>query len=147
GGLSSSVTAAVTVGHANVAPNAVLTVTPQSGVAPLSVTADSSRSSDSDGSIVSRKIDFGDGSTATTVSTTHVYQQAGNYTVRLTVTDNGGLSSSATATVTVGHANVAPSAVLSVTPQSGTAPLSVTADSSSSSDSDGSIVSRKIDFG
>jgi PKD repeat protein len=93
-------------GHTNVAPTAVLSITPQSGLAPLTVTADSSRSSDSDGSIVSRKIDFGDGSTpATTATASHIYQQAGNYTVRLTVTDNGGLSSSAAASVEAAGVN------------------------------------------
>src|SRR5207244_3158382 len=100
--------AGVTASHSNVGPSAVLTVSPQSGVAPLSVTADSSRSSDSDGSIVSRSIDFGDGSTpVTAVTATHIYQQAGNYTVQLTVADNGGLSSQATASVAVSAGNSA----------------------------------------
>lgn len=96
----STVVVALSAGKHNVVPTAALSVTPQSGAAPLTVTADSSRSSDSDGSIVSRKIDFGDGSTpATSVTATHIYQQGGHYTVRLTVTDNGGLSSSAAASV------------------------------------------------
>jgi PKD repeat protein len=72
----------------------------------MTVTDDSSRTSDSDGSIVSRKIDFGDGSTpATTTTATHIYPQAGTYTVRLTVTDNGGLSSSAAVSVEAAGAN------------------------------------------
>ena len=42
-------------------PTALLTVTPNSGTAPLSVTADGSGSTDADGTIVSYRFDFGDG--------------------------------------------------------------------------------------
>jgi PKD repeat protein len=56
---------------------------------------DGSGSSSSDGSIVSYAWDFGDGNTGSGITVTHVYTQAGNYTVALTVTDNGGLIASA----------------------------------------------------
>jgi len=139
----------VSVTAADVAPTAVLTVSPQSGVAPLAVSADSSGSSDPDGTIVSRKINFGDGTVVTTSAASHTYGNAGSYIVTLSVTDNAGLVSTTTKTVTVSSGGVLkpPTAVLTVSPQKGAVPLTVQADSSGSSDSDGTIVSRVIDFG
>ena len=61
---------------------------------------------DPNGSIVSYAWQFGDGASGEGESTTHTYAQDGTYTVVLTVTDNDGLTASATHTVTV--ANVAP---------------------------------------
>ncbi|WP_375758408.1 PKD domain-containing protein [Corallococcus exercitus] len=62
----------------------------------------SDASSDSDGSIASRSWNFGDGSGSTTTNPSHVYASGGNYTVSLTVTDNGGASHTKTQTVSVG---------------------------------------------
>jgi PKD repeat protein len=58
-------------------------------------------SSDSDGTIASRSWDFGDGTTSTATNPSKTYANAGTYPVTLTVTDNGGLSSQATQSVTV----------------------------------------------
>ena len=58
-------------------------------------------SSDSDGSIASRSWDFGDGTSSTATNPSKTYSAAGTYTVKLTVTDNGGLSSSKSQDVTV----------------------------------------------
>ena len=82
-------------------PVAILTVTPQVGTTPVKVTADSSASSDSNGGITSRLIDFGDGTTSTNVTATHTYNSAGTFTVTLSVTDNLHLTSTASDTVTV----------------------------------------------
>jgi PKD repeat protein len=92
---------AISTGQAHdVSPTAVLSVSPQSGSSPLLVTADSSGSHDSDGSIVSRSIDFGDGSTpANSITATHTYNHLGTYVVLLTVTDNAGLISQTSASV------------------------------------------------
>jgi serine protease len=65
---------------------------------------------DSDGSIVSRSWDFGDGTTSTATNPSRTYATAGTYPVKLTVTDNGGLSSQITQSVTV----AAPTASLSI---------------------------------
>jgi len=59
------------------------------------------RSTDTDGSIATRAWDFGDGTTSTSANPSKTYT-AGSYNVRLTVTDNSGLSASITKTVTVG---------------------------------------------
>jgi parallel beta-helix repeat protein len=87
-------------------PNAVLSVTPNSGTAPLQVTADASGSTDGDATpIATYAFDFGDGSPAVGpqagATATHAYTAAGTYTVTVTVTDTGGLSSTASAQVVV----------------------------------------------
>ena len=73
-------------------------------VAGLGVTADASGSSDTDGTpIATYRFDFGDGAIVgqADATATHTYTTAGSYTVRVTVTDTAGLSSSATGQVTV----------------------------------------------
>jgi hypothetical protein len=82
-------------------PTAQLTVTPQTGTAPLLVTADSSASTDPNGGIISRTINFGDGTTSTLATASHSYDTAGTFTVTLTVSDNLNLTSTASKTVTV----------------------------------------------
>jgi PKD repeat protein len=99
-------------------------------------------SSDSDGSIASRSWNFGDGSTSTVANPSRTYAASGTYNVTLTVTDNGGLSHSKTAAVTVSGGNVAPVANFSVSTSGLTATFT-----DSSSDSDGSIASRSWNFG
>lgn len=95
-----SASASVTI--PNQAPVAVLSVSPTSGPAPLTVTASTAGSSDPDGSIASSVINFGDGSPSVNGTTaTHTYSTAGTYTVTATVTDNLGASTSKTSTVSV----------------------------------------------
>jgi parallel beta-helix repeat protein len=134
-------------------PTASLTLSPVSGTAPLAVTADASASSDGDATpIASYRFDFGDGTMVgpqTAASAAHTFQTAGTYTVTVTVTDTAGLSSTATGTVQVGSAtDRPPTASLTLSPVSGTAPLAVTADASASSDGDATpIASYRFDFG
>jgi PKD repeat protein len=66
------------------------------------------RSYDSDGWIVSYDWDFGDLATGTGMTVVHDYWVAADYAVTLTVTDNDGLTSSATATVTATEAPLPP---------------------------------------
>jgi len=56
---------------------------------------------DPDGSISSYDWQFGDGGTASGVTTSHTYDSAGTYAVVLRVTDNVGATASATKTITV----------------------------------------------
>jgi len=63
-----------------------------------SVHFDASGSYDPDGYISSYKWDFGDGDTAAGAIADHVFKE-GTYTVKLTVTDNGGFSDTATVTI------------------------------------------------
>jgi PKD repeat protein len=64
------------------------------------------------------------------------------------VTDNGGLSSTATVTITVAPPpNEPPVAAVSVTPASGYAPLNISFSSAGSSDPDGTITAYSWNFG
>ena len=83
-------------------PLAVLWVSPLSGSAPLTVTADGSASTGNGSPITSYVFDFGDGSAPQTgMRTAHLYLSAGVYTVTLTVTNAAGGSTTDVAQVTV----------------------------------------------
>jgi PKD repeat protein len=133
-------------------PAAALTVNPSSGVAPLTVAADASASTDVDATPISTyTFDFGDGSAPVgpqaAAKTTHIYNNTGTFTVTVTVTDSAGLASTKSAMVTV-VADAPPAAKLTVTPSSGAAPLAVTADASASTDTDATkIATYTFDFG
>jgi PKD repeat protein len=88
-------------GGGNLPPTAVLSATPTSGTAPVTVSFDGNGSSDADGSIVSYAWTFGDGGTASGATASHTYSAAGTYTATLTVTDDDGATSSAATTITV----------------------------------------------
>jgi PKD repeat protein len=85
----------------NLPPVAQLSVNPTNGVAPLAVIASTAGSSDPDGTVASSSIDFGDGAVMSGLAASHTYNSAGNYTVKATVTDNLGSSSTASASLTV----------------------------------------------
>ncbi len=85
-----------------------VSVSPASGVAPLTVNADASGSTDTDATpIASYRFSFGDGSAAVvtnapTATAQHTYAAAGSFTVTVTATDTAGnVSAPVTATVTV----------------------------------------------
>jgi len=104
-GATATASATVTVTPANQPPVARLTVTPSSGYAPLAVVASALGSSDPDGTIASYRFDFGDGTVVgpqTLPTAAHVYA-AGVWTARVTVTDNGGATGTASVTVTVSN--------------------------------------------
>ena len=111
-GLSSTATAQVRVSTpGDAAPTAALNVNPASGSPPLGVTADASASTDTDATpIATYSFDFGDGSATVgpqaAATATHTYTTAGTYTVTVTVKDTAGLSSTATAQVSVGGNNL-----------------------------------------
>ncbi|HJV65848.1 MAG TPA: PKD domain-containing protein, partial [Geomonas sp.] len=103
-----------------VSPVADFSATPQTGTVPLSVSFTDS----SVGSITGWLWDFGDSTTSTQQNPSHVYNSAGSYTVTLTVTGSGGSNSKTqTAYIVVGAGG--PVANFTATPQTGTAPLSV----------------------
>jgi len=109
----------------NQPPNAVISATPASGKAPLTVNFSGAGSSDPDGSIASYAWTFGDGATGSGVTASHVYQAAGSYTAKLTVTDNQGATASATTTITATSNTIqAPSNLTARSPSRGRVSLS-----------------------
>lgn len=96
--------------------------------------------------IASYSWDFGDGSSAGGVTTTHAYAVAGTYTVILTVSDDAGRTATATQPVTVGLAG--PSATFTTSPASPIVSQQINFNASQSRPVPGrSIVSYAWDFG
>jgi len=85
----------------NQPPTAVMSATPSTGTAPLTVTFDGSGSTDPDGTLSSWAWSFGDGTSSTGAATTHLYSTPGTYTASLTVTDDAGASSTTTGSIVV----------------------------------------------
>ena len=74
---------------------------PYTATAGERVTLDGRASHDPDGTLVAYAWDFGDGTTGTGATPTHIYAQAGSYNITLTVTDNDGATDNSTTLVTV----------------------------------------------
>ncbi|MDH6136410.1 PKD repeat protein [Kitasatospora sp. MAA4] len=88
-------------------PHAVLSVAPTDGGRPLSYTADPSKSTGS-WPIVSRQVDFGDGSAPAVCNgqlgdCSHIYAAPGTYQVSATVKDSAGGTNTVTQPVTVAY--------------------------------------------
>jgi len=81
-----------------------------------SISFDASTSSDPDGQITQYLWNFGDGATSNQRTTTHAYAQVGNFTYRLTVTDNGGATGQTSGQVSI----TATPTRLTVNPANGT---------------------------
>lgn len=115
GGTATS-NASITVQAAK--PVANFTAAPASGYAPMTVRF----TNRSTGDITSYAWDFGDGSTSTDKSPSHVYANAGNYNAVLTVTGPGGTVEKS---VTIKVNAKKPVANFTASPTSGKAPLTV----------------------
>lgn len=134
----------VTDPTAPVAPNQLPVAAFTPTTAGLKVTVDASASSDPDGTIQSYAWTFGDGGQATGKTTSHVYQAAGSYAVKLTVTDDrGGVSTKTTQVSVAPQPNQDPTASFTATATD----LSVAVDGRGSSDPDGTIQSYAWSFG
>jgi len=78
--------------NVNKAPSANLVASPLEGDFPLVVAFDAGLSSDPEDDMLSYLWDFGDGSSSTSVSPSHTYNEEGYFTATLTVSDPEGLS-------------------------------------------------------
>ncbi len=117
-----------------------------SGELPFKISFDASGSTDADNDIVEYDWDFGrDGATQVGQKVDYTYEEAGTYTVTLTVADSEGQKHNTTLSVTVAEPGV--KAAISADPGEGTAPLTVNFDGSASSTYKGNIVSYEWDFG
>ena len=88
--------------------------------------------------------------TRQSAAASHTYPTAGTYTVTVTARNTSGLTGTASGSVVVAAPPPPvqpPSASLVMTPANGTAPLSVTADASASSDPQGQALTYAFDFG
>lgn len=115
------------------------------GTLPFVVRFDGSGSVDADDDIVDYEWDFGTGSTSTGQNASHTFEEAGSYTVTLTVRDSQSQESTASLSVTVEEPGV--KSVIIADPQEGNVPLTIDFDGSSSSAFKGQIVSYEWDFG
>jgi len=82
-------------------PSCHFTYSPGSGPAPLTVTLDGRGSFDPDGYITSYSWSYGDGYTGSASYVQHTYSAPGNYLVKLTVRDDDGNRTTASATIIV----------------------------------------------
>ncbi|UWX56073.1 PKD domain-containing protein [Maribacter litopenaei] len=106
-GLEDTDTITITVNPStNMAPVAVATSNISSGEVPLEVAFTVNQSTDDVG-IVTYNWDFGDGNTSADVNPIYTFNEIGEYTVILTVIDEGGLQSTDQITITVSEENVA----------------------------------------
>ncbi|SEI72848.1 PKD repeat-containing protein, partial [Cyclobacterium xiamenense] len=128
----------------NKAPVVVLEASVTEGRVPLTVEFSSENSTD-EGEIVATEWDFGDGTTSELPNPTHTFTSIGEYTVELTLTDDRGLTSSATQLINVVDLQE-PIAVATADVQQGIAPLTIQFDASES-EANGIIVSYAWDFG
>jgi PKD repeat protein len=91
----------VSYSPSNSPPTASFSLDQISGEAPLDVIFDATGCSDSDGTVISYRWDFGDGATSTDLVASHTYTSPKSYTVSLTITDDLGATDTATATISV----------------------------------------------
>jgi len=131
--------------NSNKAPTASFSANPSTGGAPLQVSFDAGNSEDPDGIIDEFEWEFGDGTTGNGSAIDHTYENTGEYTITLTVTDNDGSTATTTGSVSVEPSG--PTANLSGEPKEGEAPLTVSFDLSGSEDPDGVIEEYNLQFG
>lgn len=142
----------VNVGVTEIAPSTPISyvgLTPDKGVAPLTVQFDSGGAVGTDGAtLASYRWDFGDCSApASLPNPSHVFTAAGSYTVSLTVTDSNGLSDTAYHDVVVTAFNHPPTAGFLWGLLDPSQPLQVSFDGETSKDIDGKITSYAWNFG
>ncbi len=127
-------------------PTASITTNQTNGIAPLTIDFDATGSSDPDGDTLRYSWDFGNGDTASGVTTSYVFQSPGDYEVVVTVDDGNGKTDSESITISVENPNPVLVADFSATPISGAIPLVVNFDSSSSDFPAGTSITYLWDF-
>ena len=135
-------------GGAGGAPAARLELDRPSGNLPLRVELDGSLSSDADGSVVSYRWNFGDGSAEVTgAQAAHIYTSVGLYTVSLVVRDDSGREALASREIRVLEEGNDPQPLFSASTDAIMAGGHVDFDARGSVDPDGGSVYQVWDFG
>lgn len=135
-------------GQINYPPRALISVNKTSGTAPVTLYFDGSGSTDTDGTIVSYEWTFPGSVKSFEQSPSFTFSSTGVQTVTLKVTDNSGAIDEDQILITIDApvVNLPPSAVIIADKTVGNSPLTVNFNGSSSTDSDGSIVSYEWTF-
>ncbi|USZ69232.1 PKD domain-containing protein [Halorussus salilacus] len=128
-------------------PSADISCTPTEATTDDTVECSAADSTDPDGTLDSFEWDFGDGHSDDGEWTAHRFDDPGSYTVELEVTDDDGLSDTATETVDIEEVNEPPSADISCTPTEATTDDTVECSAADSTDPDGTLDSFEWDFG
>ena len=132
-------------------PTAVIASSIAVGQAPFNVKFDGSGSTSTQPPITTYDWDFGDGNSGMGETAAHTFTEAGTYHTILTVTDSIGLTGQTNTPIIITQpppgANIPPAVSFTATPNSGTAPLTVSLDASASADSDGTISRYSWSFG
>jgi PKD repeat protein len=144
GGKTATATQTISVGDVNQKPDVSFSYSPTDPDEDESVQFNAD-ASDPDGSITEYSWSFGDGSTASGASPTHTYTDPGEYTVEVTVTDDGGKTATATQTISVEDVNQKPTADFDFEPTSPQEGSTVTFEADAS-DPDGQITEYRWVF-
>jgi PKD repeat protein/Tol biopolymer transport system component len=134
----------------NLSPQAIIEASVTSGDAPLMISFNGSNSSDPEGAQLLYHWDFADPeslqNSSSQESDTHIFNQPGQYTVALTVTDDFGQTNQAIVVINVTAPNLPPTIQVIASPSSGTIPLTVEF-MSNAIDEDGDTLSYLWSFG
>jgi chitodextrinase len=144
-GKTAQLSAGLTISE-NSAPVPKFTVSPSQGTISSTFDLDASASTDNDGTIKTYKWEISDGTNPNGKIVHKKFSEKGTYTVRLTLTDNDGSTSSANADLKVGD-NIPPHASFTISPQTGSNLTTFTLDASASVDPDGGITQYTWNFG
>ncbi|MBT7308718.1 MAG: PKD domain-containing protein [Gammaproteobacteria bacterium] len=136
GGATSSTTTTVTATELQL-PVASFTATPTTGSVPLTVTLDGNGSTTPNDSIIAYQWSSSDGQNEIGSTTSFTFDAVGIYIVTHTIIDNTGQTASTTQEITVIDSLTAS---FTATPTTGTAPLTVSLDASSSTTPNSSII-------
>ena len=147
GGLTATANHSVEVSKAANQPPSASIAGPDTAQVGQTIDLTGKDSADPDGSIVEFRWDFGDGSTERGVNVSHSYQNAGTYQITLTVTDDGGLTATATHPVQVAQVANEPPVASIIGPVAAQVGQPVDLTGKDSVDPDGGIVEFRWDFG
>lgn len=146
GGASAVAVTLVTVGS-GIPPVAAI-AGPTQAVVGEALLFDATGSGDPDGTIVNYSWDFGDGQTANGSQAVQVYSAPGNYWLRLTVTDDSGLTDTDSVRVSVASQNANQAPVANANgPYEAVVDQPISFSGAGSTDPDGAIVSYQWTFG